>query len=75
MNAYVSNPRKLFSTFFSLLIPPPPPSPSFLSADDFLTNFKGEVATIWNSFTQPVTPHIPHNDPTTTLSSFKTLED
>ncbi|KAJ8356843.1 hypothetical protein SKAU_G00196370 [Synaphobranchus kaupii] len=39
MNACVSNPRKLFSTFstpFTLL------------------------ATIWNSFTHPVPPHIPH---------------
>ncbi|KAJ8369183.1 hypothetical protein SKAU_G00092110 [Synaphobranchus kaupii] len=75
IDACVSNPRKLFSTFSSLLIPPPPPSPSSLSADDFLTHFEGKVAMIRNSFTHPVTPHIPHTEPIATLSSFKILED
>ncbi|KAJ8364779.1 hypothetical protein SKAU_G00136100, partial [Synaphobranchus kaupii] len=75
IDACVSNPRKLFSTFSSLLIPPPPPSPSSLSADDFLTHFEGKVAAIRNSFTHPVTPHIPHTEPIATLSSFKILED
>ncbi|KAJ8381209.1 hypothetical protein SKAU_G00019870, partial [Synaphobranchus kaupii] len=52
-----------------------PPSPSSLSADDFLTHFEGKVATIRNSFTHPVTPHIPYTEPIATLSSFKTLKD
>ncbi|KAJ8365355.1 hypothetical protein SKAU_G00141860 [Synaphobranchus kaupii] len=48
---------------------------SALVADYFLTHFVGKVATIRNSFTHPVTPHIPHTEPITTLSSFKILED
>ncbi|KAJ8381164.1 hypothetical protein SKAU_G00019420 [Synaphobranchus kaupii] len=46
INTCMSNPRKLFSTFSSLLIPPPPPSPSSLSADDFLIHFEEKVAMI-----------------------------
>ncbi|KAJ8333439.1 hypothetical protein SKAU_G00414470 [Synaphobranchus kaupii] len=63
IDACVSNPCKLFSTFSSL------------SAGDFLTHFEGKVAVIWNSFTHPVIPHIPHTEPIATLSSFKILED
>ncbi|KAJ8349141.1 hypothetical protein SKAU_G00277300 [Synaphobranchus kaupii] len=75
IDACVSNPHKLLSTFSSLLIPPQPPSPSSLSADDFLTHFEGKLGTIRNSFMHPVTPHIPHTEPIATLSSFKILED
>ncbi|KAK0154133.1 hypothetical protein N1851_003797 [Merluccius polli] len=39
INSSASNPRKLFSTFTSLLIPPSPLPPSSLSADDFATYF------------------------------------
>ncbi|KAJ8356260.1 hypothetical protein SKAU_G00190540 [Synaphobranchus kaupii] len=42
---------------------------------DFLTHFEGKVATIRDSFMHLVTPHIPHNEPTATLTFFKTLED
>ncbi|KAJ8340789.1 hypothetical protein SKAU_G00330800 [Synaphobranchus kaupii] len=67
-------PRKLFSTFSSLLIPPPPPSPTSLSADDFLIHFEEKVAMIRNSFTNPVTPHISHNEPTVTLEDTDVLQ-
>ena len=72
-----SNPRKLFSTFSTLLKPPPPPPPSSLSADDFVTYFEKKVDDISSSFS-----HLPQNTVSNTrncipnitcLSSFSPL--
>ncbi|XP_064191712.1 dual specificity mitogen-activated protein kinase kinase 5 isoform X2 [Anguilla rostrata] len=43
--------------------------------DDFLAAFEGKVATIRNSFTHPVSPPTPQDNPTATLTSFEMLED
>ena len=52
-----SNPRKLFSTFTSLLKPPPPTQPSSLTAEAFVTYFEKKVDDIRSSFSS-----LPHNN-------------
>ena len=59
-----SNPRKLFSTFSTLLKPPPPTPPSSLSADAFVTYFEKKVTDISSSFS-----HLPHKTATNSPNS------
>ena len=67
----VSNPKKLFSTFSSLLKPPPPTPPSCLSADAFVTYFEKKVDDISSSFPPP--PHKEVSEPPNTVDNISCL--
>ena len=73
--ASASNPRKLFGTFKSLLLPPQQPPDSSLLPDDFANFFDKKVNDIRSSFTPshtnpspPSTPHLSFPSPPSLLS-------
>ncbi|KAI4902791.1 hypothetical protein NFI96_011169, partial [Prochilodus magdalenae] len=70
-----SDPRKLFSIFFSLLNTPSPPPPSSFTPEDFVTFFEEKVNKIHQSFPSvPAPPSIsPHPLATNSLTCFSSL--
>ena len=68
-----TDPRKLFSTFKSLLNPPPPPAPTDLNPDNFATFFTEKTANISKQFCEP--PSRPEDTPLENTATPATLHE
>ncbi|XP_068096401.1 uncharacterized protein, partial [Hyperolius riggenbachi] len=75
ISSHLHNPKRLFSTFNSLLRPPPPSPSSCLSAEEFATYFTDKIAKIRSVFSTQTSNSISTPLVGCSLSSFSPLSE